>query len=105
MDSESKLSSGGDPVASAVKKEKDQDDEDEDDDIDKALSNELKNLRSEKSVMKFQRADTGVSNVVFISTTVSLTHSLIALNLNKSRKLSRKCHIVSLMFALDRKSN
>ncbi|CAL8100147.1 unnamed protein product [Orchesella dallaii] len=46
------------------------DDEDEDLDIDAALANELKELKSEKSVKKFQSVDTGVNNVIFISTTL-----------------------------------
>lgn len=45
-------------------------DDDEEEDIDDALASELKNLKSEKTIRKFQRVDTGVKNILFISTTV-----------------------------------
>ncbi|ODN02048.1 THUMP domain-containing protein 1 [Orchesella cincta] len=45
-------------------------DDDEDLDIDAELANELKELKSEKTVRKFQTVDTGVNNVIFIRTTV-----------------------------------
>ncbi len=44
--------------------------DDDEEDIDDALANELKNLKSEKTIRKFQRVDTGVKNILFISTTV-----------------------------------
>lgn len=50
--------------------------DDDEEDIDDALASELKNLKSEKTIRKFQRVDTGVKNILFISTTVRLNNFL-----------------------------
>lgn len=46
--------------------------EDEEEDIDKAIANEVKELKSARVARKFRAVDTGVRNVVFISTTVRI---------------------------------